>query len=332
MNFMMNMIPDIKNCQFISNGAYEGGGMLYCLSVPDEIGIVERCLFRDNIAEHNGGGIHNLDSQLVVRNCIFVSNNASFCGGGLHSLSAFPKIVNSTFTNNSAGYCGGGIHNEDSETTIINAILWDNTASEGNEIHNFDSTVSVTFSDILGGYNGNGNIGIDPLFVDSENGDFHLQGDSPCIDAGTPDTTGLNLPPYDFDGNERIFDGDGNGMAIVDMGAYEYDSTNVFVAYDWRIVSPEKYRLYQNYPNPFNPTTTINFDIPVGTYNYMSLRIYDITGELIKTLINGEKEPGYHSAIWNGRDETGKEVASGLYFYRLESENFMKTKPCLLVK
>jgi hypothetical protein len=267
----------------------------------------------------------------VVKNCIFDSNNASFCGGGLHSLSATPTIVNSTFANNSAGYCGGGIHNEDSQGTIINTILWDNTASEGNEIHNFNSTVSVTFSDISGGYSGNGNIDVNPLFVDSGNGDFHLQGESPCIDTGTPDTTGLNLPLYDIDGNERIFDGDGNGIAIVDMGAYEY-AANVVMAYDWHIASPEKYRLYPNYPNPFNPTTTINFDIPVGTYNYTSLRIYDITGKLIKTLINGEKEPGYHSVSWNGRDKTGQEVSSGLYFYRLESENFMETKQCLLVK
>jgi hypothetical protein len=98
------------------------------------------------------------------------------------------------------------------------------------------------------------------------------------------------------------------------------------------INSAPKFYLAANYPNPFNPETTISFAIPVDTQHALSLRIYDISGKLIKTLINGEKEPGYHSVIWDGRDEKGKEVSSGAYFYRIESENFSQTKQCLLLK
>jgi hypothetical protein len=93
--------------------------------------------------------------------------------------------------------------------------------------------------------------------------------------------------------------------------------------------------LYANYPNPFNPETTINFFIPEcrgEMSSNLQLQIYDITGKLVKILINGKMEPGYHSVIWDGKDGNGKEVASGLYFYRIESDEFTETKQCLLLK
>jgi hypothetical protein len=81
---------------------------------------------------------------------------------------------------------------------------------------------------------------------------------------------------------------------------------------------PKRFSLRQNYPNPFNPSTTIAYQIPVGTYNYTTLRIYDTMGRLIKTLVDERQEAGHYSVIWNGHDDDGKEVSSGIYFYRLE--------------
>jgi hypothetical protein len=80
-------------------------------------------------------------------------------------------------------------------------------------------TQVVTYSDIQGAP-GAGNIDEDPLFVDPANGDLHLGPDSPCIDAG--DNGALNLPPFDFEGQPRIVDGDGDGTATVDMGVDEW--------------------------------------------------------------------------------------------------------------
>jgi hypothetical protein len=71
--------------------------------------------------------------------------------------------------------------------------------------------------------------------------------------------------------------------------------------------------LGQNYPNPFNPQTTINYGL--STRGNVSLRIYSITGELIKTLVNDEHDTGYYSVLWNGKDEYNNDVPSGIYFY-----------------
>jgi hypothetical protein len=95
---------------------------------------------------------------------------------------------------------------------------------------------------------------------------------------------------------------------------------------------PEAFALHANYPNPFNPTTTIEFDVPVGTYNYTSLRIYDVSGKLVKTLIDEPMEPGYHSVIWDGKDDNGKSVNSGVYIYKMTTESYHKTRRCILLK
>ena len=97
---------------------------------------------------------------------------------------------------------------------------------------------------------------------------------------------------------------------------------------------PTKAVLEQNYPNPFNPTTTIAFTIPnVETEHATSLQIYDISGNLIKTLVDAPLAAGYHTVSWNGVNENGKQVASGIYFYQLEiNEKLIETKQMVLLK
>jgi len=99
--------------------------------------------------------------------------------------------------------------------------LWNNTAPDGPEIYNDDSSSpTVTYCDIQGGYEGQGNINADPLFVDPENNDFHLKETSPCIDKGNNNAP--EIPGTDFEGDTRIFDGDNDGTSTVDMGVDEY--------------------------------------------------------------------------------------------------------------
>jgi len=88
---------------------------------------------------------------------------------------------------------------------------------------------------------------------------------------------------------------------------------------------PTKYSLSQNYPNPFNPSTTIRYQIP--KQGIVTLKIYDITGKEIETLVNELQSPGTYEVNWNA----GK-YSSGVYFYKIESENFTDTKRMLLVK
>lgn len=97
---------------------------------------------------------------------------------------------------------------------------------------------------------------------------------------------------------------------------------------------PAGFRLEQNYPNPFNPTTNIAYELPGPSK--VHLAIYDAMGRRIRILIDEEQSPGYHSLLWNGTDDSGREVASGLYFYRISASGsgkvFLSTQKMLLLK
>ncbi len=89
--------------------------------------------------------------------------------------------------------------------------------------------------------------------------------------------------------------------------------------------------LLQNAPNPFNPQTTITFEIPGQAA--VSLQVFDVSGRLVRLLIDNETvEGGRHETVWNGRDDTGRNVATGVYFYRLESGPWSEMKRMALIK
>ena len=93
---------------------------------------------------------------------------------------------------------------------------------------------------------------------------------------------------------------------------------------------PAVFSLYQNYPNPFNPETYIRYALPQDAK--VKLVIYDALGKKVKTLVNEHQSAGFKSARWDGKDETGNQAASGIYFYRLETEKFSEVKKMMLVK
>ena len=89
-------------------------------------------------------------------------------------------------------------------------------------------------------------------------------------------------------------------------------------------------QLLQNNPNPFNPSTAIKFYVP--DVSNVTIKIYDILGREVKTLLNEQTGAGYHVVYWNGRDSRGKEVSSGIYLYMLRTDNFIETKKMNLMK
>ena len=112
----------------------------------------------------------------------------------------------------------------------------------------------------------------------------------------------------------------------------QFGSERLTLSASSRVVStlPKECALWQNQPNPFNPQTTLRFDLPVK--GMVSLTVYNIKGQLVRTLVGGEKEAGRHSVVWDGRDHSGRRVASGVYLYRLETEGFLSTKRMVLIK
>ncbi len=93
---------------------------------------------------------------------------------------------------------------------------------------------------------------------------------------------------------------------------------------------PADYNLFQNYPNPFNPTTTIGYSLP--KVSYVTLKIYDLLGREVKTLVSTEQNGGLHRVQWNGLNNYGSKVASGIYLYRIEAGDFNVTKKMILLK
>jgi len=136
---------------------------------------------------------------------------------------------------------------------------------------------------------------------------------------------------------------EGNGTIIADSTANKHDGalTNANWAQGIRFVpsaltptsnsrAPHCFRLYENYPNPFNAETTIRFDLAQDTF--VQLAIYNNNGKLVKSLIREMKSVGHHAAIWNGTDDDDHEVSSGVYFYKLISDDFRQSQKMLFLK
>jgi hypothetical protein len=117
----------------------------------------------------------------------------------------------------------------------------------------------------------------------------------------------------------------------VDLDGSSARSSVLEIVVSEAIVLPTGMALLQNYPNPFNPETTITFD--VSAESVVTLRIYDLTGQVVRTLVSGERfGAGQHQSLWDGRSESGLRVASGVYFYQLSTDSFTFMKKMTLLQ
>jgi parallel beta-helix repeat protein/predicted outer membrane repeat protein len=320
--------PLFFNCTVTNNKAgIFGGGFYFNTSNPT----IRNCLIAYNSTSSRGGGMVVYGSGTIkMRNCLFIGNESND-GGGL-SLSSSPTamINNCTFSMNTAYNIGGAIHTETTELTIINSILWGDSPDEI-----YGSPV-VTYSDVEGAWEGTGNIDADPLFRAPEFGEYYLMSvvcgypmDSPCIDAGHPDSVDVQLDCFH-----------GLGTELCDMGAYggRFGEPPVSIGEEGGIPNiislPKAFNLYQNYPNPFNPSTTIAFDITgnAGMQQLVTLTIYDIRGRLVRKLVDQEKESGRYQVHWDGRDDVGQAVSSGIYLYTLKAGEERFTRKMTFLK
>lgn len=199
----------------IINGYTDSGGGIYC---EDSSPTITKCAITGNLADYNGGGISCHHSDAIINNCTITSNSANWSGGGIYCEDSSPAITNCTITGNSANDYGGGTLCQDANPMIVNCIFWDNLPEQIAAPFG-DSTVSVTYSDVQGGWSGTGNMNADPLFVNAANGDYHLLEYSPCVNAGDPDYV-AKPNETDLDGLPRVTGGQ------IDMGAYEFTGNN----------------------------------------------------------------------------------------------------------
>ena len=312
--------PKIKNIRIFNNiGGTHGGGIFCGGSNP----ILENIVVDSNGSGFWGGGAFFVQSNAVLINALFNNNGHE---DQICSHSSSLKIINSTILR----YPDKSIHLDDgSECTITNSIIW---GEENARIYLGDygsnSSISISYSDIKSGINGingsgsiqwlEGNIDEDPLFLENGDHPYSLSDCSPCIDIGTQDTSGLNLPASDLIGNKRIWDGDNNGTSIIDMGAYEYGSIAVNIKQPILMESRCHTEL-KTFPNPFYQSTTIYLEFKEK--RKIALSIYNQLGVEIESIFEGEKEKGIYQLIWDSSD-----ISSGIYFIKLQTDKGITTQ------
>ncbi len=193
----------------IKNNSTDRGGGIYCGGVSGSI--INNNTISDNSASVSGGGIYFFHSVNPIINGNTINGNLANNGAGIYFNATDGSITNCTLSGNQATSNGGGIYCTASSPNISNLISGANSATNGNEIYYTNgSNLVVTYSDIQGGWPGEGNIDADPLFVGGDPYDYHLTVNSPCIDTGDPNS------PKDPDSTRA------------DMGAYYFDQSQSF--------------------------------------------------------------------------------------------------------
>ncbi|MCF7794522.1 MAG: hypothetical protein K9N39_11035, partial [Candidatus Cloacimonetes bacterium] len=303
---------------------------------------IENCIFSGNhsadpegriirTTRHNGSGPPTTPT-IRFNNCLIANNSIGsnyVCQN--FNYDGLTEFNNCTIVNNTAsgGFYSSALYNY-GDVNITNTIMRNNTDYEVMMVddtqYGYVYELNIDHSNIRNGEDGiynmnnanvinwnDGNINEDPLFLQSGDDPYQLTEFSSCIDSGTPDTTGLFLPPWDLLHHGRIWDGDNNGEAIIDMGCYEFGADSVGVTNHQLPMTSSQ---MTNYPNPFNPSTTISFNLFES--GKVKVEIFNIKGQMVKKLMDCTTAPGNYKCVWNGKNDAGKSVSSGEYFARLK--------------
>ena len=241
-----NASPTIESCIVTGNQAKSGGGIYVSQGTPTIINtqIVDNAANMIGVEGGNGGGIQAHDNSTpVLINCLITGNSCDGYGAGVCVWGGpppRPTLLHCTITENTAGVYGGCVYiPANGEAEMTNSICWENNAPSYPEIFiRTGGDVTVEYSDILGGWPGEGNIDADPLFVGG--GDFHLLPGSPCIDSGTdagisadidwdsrPSFSGFDMGMDEYSG--PCWDLDGDGYADEACGGEDCDDSDLSI-------------------------------------------------------------------------------------------------------
>jgi hypothetical protein len=320
----------ISNCSLI-----DGGFFVYqntaTTSTENNLDL-SNFLFFNNISDYNlwlpaPFYAQNRYQRMQINNCTFAYNDAGY--GAVVEIFGYADVRNCVF-NNPWNYCDICFQNVIDEVGEFDATISHSLTIMEIDAENMDL---ITVDNVI--ENG------DPLFIGDvevgwnvENADYYqLSENSPCIDAGTPDTLGLHIQPMDLAGNERVWNG------IIDMGCYEYGAPPHESNTECEIENV-KFQI-SSYPNPVylkkgRGTVFLEFTLPEIPQADPVINIYNSKGQKVKTieltqslsglvriagLATTETQRGEaYSTVWDCRNESGKLVSTGVYFYTVSLE------------
>lgn len=276
------------------------------------------------LSSESGGVLQNIDvfNNLVYNNRengIVISNWAQ------NGLRKYINIINNTiYQNGEPGSWGGGIFIE--TTNVQNIAIRNNICSDNAEWQiavNIMNNITVDYNliDQFMGWNDPGELEVkgtnyietDPLFVNAASKDFHLQVNSPCIDAGNS----LNAPDFDFDYLIRPYDGDNNGSDLFDIGAHEYGSNPFNIDGNSEKISG----IGQIYPNPCNGNIYLPIE-SLGT-NALLVELIDVNGHIFPLIKKDKQGPSRLSFDLSN-------YAGGMYFMRIKYGNDIKVEKLII--
>jgi hypothetical protein len=294
----------------IRNGSGAGGGGIRCFVACSPT--LRNLVIEDCASTANGGGIACASSAAPpVSNVAIIGCSATGSGGGIACTSASPTITNVTICGCSAGAYGGGIFcggSTAARPTIENSIIAGSTSGAGLGCAD-GANPTTTHSCVYGNAGGDAlcgtysdNLSRDPLFCDEGGGDFTLRDDSPCLPDGNP--WGVAMGAY------------GEGTCPTDVPSESWGEVAV---------------LRPAYPNPSRSGTALAFDLVRS--GDVQIQVHDAAGRVVRTLIRGSLlDAGPHTVAWDGRDDEGRDVASGIYFCSVRADGEKLTGKMVVIR
>jgi len=314
--------PLLLNNKFIDNASTGIGG---AVAVRFKDCPVHHNIFTGNYSALGGaiGVLHIPQCYHSFNNNLIANNSCAFFGGGVSNNVASPIWINNTIANNTSYSYGGGFYCIDSICpNVYNTIIYGNNAGLGDQVYLFGTYSQANFynCDIQGGteaFAGSGggaaftgayenNLDTLPMFMMEEPFLYALQPGSPCVNAGSADTTGLMIPEKDLAGNNRFFEN------RIDIGAYE---SQVITGIQSPAINFTDVVLYSPSPNPANTTTIISFYLLQQCE--ICVLILDPEGKPVKIFQTGILIEGMHHLSWNLTNDSGTDLANGTYICQL---------------
>jgi hypothetical protein len=296
----------------IRSGWAVAGGALWLGNASSPT--IENCRIIANEAGE-GGAIYCEGSAAPVLRSTLIAGNIAADGGGIYLQEAGIGLLSCTVAENQGS--SSCIYGNNADIALSQSILAFN--GPGGAVLSSGSSATLTCCDLCGNIGGdyidifagqegiNGNISADPVFCRADPDDYTLDPSSICLPDNANNPCGLLIGAY----------GVGQDCTIASSADEPLPQA--------------RFELSHNHPNPFNPTTRIQFSLPEPSQ--ISLRIYDLSGRLVWQLAGQDQwAAGPHAITWNGRDDAGRELPSGVYFYRLDAAGDTATMKMTLIR